>query len=162
RHRRHRLHRRRLQQDHHQHLRQRHGQLVPRALDPLAGHQHHALEEIAMSLRIRRTVLAAALTLASGAAFAQAQPPSAAPVRIDGAAAGAALARAAAAEYAKAKVALGVSGSAGGLSKLCRGEIDIANATRPINKAELAACKDSGTQFIELPVAMDAITVIVN
>jgi phosphate transport system substrate-binding protein len=59
-------------------------------------------------------------------------------------------------------VALGVSGSAGGLAKLCRGEIDIANSTRPIGKDELAVCKETGTQFIELPVAMDAITVIVN
>jgi phosphate transport system substrate-binding protein len=110
-----------------------------------------------MILTTGRTLLVLALALALPAL---AQAP--APIRIDGAAAGAALAKAAAAEFGKAKVALGVSGSAGGLLKLCRGEIDIAPATRPIAKDELAACKQGGTEFIELPVAMDAITVIVN
>src|SRR5438105_3510924 len=113
-----------------------------------------------MTLTTVRALLAATIAAFVGSTVAQA--PDGAPIRIDGAAAGGALAKAAAAQLGKAKVALGVSGSAGGLAKLCRGEIDVANSTRPIGKDELAACKETGTEFIELPVAMDAITVIVN
>lgn len=91
-----------------------------------------------------------------------AQNPDGELIRIDGAAAGAAIAKTAAAQFGKGKIALGVSGTAGGLGKLCRGEIDLANATRPIDKTEMAACQQAGIQFIELPIAMDAITVVVS
>jgi phosphate transport system substrate-binding protein len=38
----------------------------------------------------------------------------------------------------------------------------MANASRPINSRELKACAARGVTFIELPVAFDAITVVVN
>ncbi|MEI2766962.1 MAG: PstS family phosphate ABC transporter substrate-binding protein [Nitrosomonas sp.] len=60
------------------------------------------------------------------------------------------------------KVAMSISGSGGGLKKLCRGEIDIANASRPISKKELAECKSAKIQFIEIPVAFDALTVVIS
>lgn len=60
------------------------------------------------------------------------------------------------------KVAMDVSGSGGGLKKLCNGEIDIANASRPILKKELAECKNAKIQFLEIPIAFDAITVITS
>ena len=62
----------------------------------------------------------------------------------------------------KVKVTVGIAGTGGGFKKFCRGETDVSNASRPILKAEIDACKQSGIQFIELPVAYDAITVIVN
>ncbi|WP_090827398.1 PstS family phosphate ABC transporter substrate-binding protein [Nitrosovibrio tenuis] len=60
------------------------------------------------------------------------------------------------------KVTLGVSGTVGGFTKFCRGEIDIANASRPIQKNEMKACNKAGIQYVELPVAFDALTVVVN
>ena len=62
----------------------------------------------------------------------------------------------------KVKVTVGIAGTGGGFKKFCRGETDISNASRPILKAEIETCKQSGVQFIELPVAYDALTVIVN
>jgi phosphate transport system substrate-binding protein len=62
----------------------------------------------------------------------------------------------------KIKVTVGISGTGGGFKKFCRGETDISNASRPILKQEIEACKGSGVEFYELPVAYDALTVIVN
>lgn len=61
-----------------------------------------------------------------------------------------------------AKVTVGVSGTGGGFKKFCAGETDISNASRPILKKEMAACAAKGIRYIELPVAYDAITVVVN
>ena len=60
------------------------------------------------------------------------------------------------------KVTVGVSGTGGGFVKFCRGEIDIANASRPIRKKEIKACNKAGVQYVEMPVAFDALTVVVN
>ena len=62
----------------------------------------------------------------------------------------------------KVKVTVGIAGTGGGFKKFCRAETDISNASRPILKSEIEDCKKSGVQFIELPVAYDALTVIVN
>jgi phosphate transport system substrate-binding protein len=60
------------------------------------------------------------------------------------------------------KVTVGVSGTGGGFKKFCRGETDISNASRPITDKEKKDCADNGIEYIELPVAMDALTVVVN
>jgi phosphate transport system substrate-binding protein len=62
----------------------------------------------------------------------------------------------------KIKVTVGISGTGGGFKKFCRGETDVQNASRPILKKEMDACKEAGVQFIELPVAYDGLTVVVN
>lgn len=62
----------------------------------------------------------------------------------------------------KVKVTVGISGTGGGFKKFCRGETDVQNASRPILKKEMDACKEAGVQFIELPVAYDGLTVVVN
>lgn len=59
-------------------------------------------------------------------------------------------------------VTVGISGTGGGFKKFCRGETDIQNASRPILEKEMAACKEAGIEFIELPIAYDALTVVVN
>ena len=46
------------------------------------------------------------------------------------------------------KVTVGVSGTGGGFKKFARGEIDIADASRPISATEIAACQQSGVGFI--------------
>ena len=62
----------------------------------------------------------------------------------------------------KVRVTVGVSGTGGGFKKLCRGEIDIANASRPISVEEMEACRKAGIKYMELPVAFDALTVVIN
>lgn len=60
------------------------------------------------------------------------------------------------------RVTVGISGTGGGFKKFARGETDIANASRPILQQEIDDAKKNGIEFIELPVAFDALTVIVN
>lgn len=57
-----------------------------------------------------------------------------------------------------------MSGTGGGFKVLCRRgflRTDISSASRPITSAEMAACKASGVKYIELPIAFDALTVVV-
>ena len=60
------------------------------------------------------------------------------------------------------KVTVGVSGTGGGFKKFCRGDTVISNASRPIKPKEIEKCKAAGIDFIEIPVAYDAITIVVN
>jgi phosphate transport system substrate-binding protein len=60
------------------------------------------------------------------------------------------------------KVTVGISGTGGGFKKFCRGEIDISDASRPILKKEMEACAAAGIKYFELPVAFDALTVVIN
>jgi phosphate transport system substrate-binding protein len=62
----------------------------------------------------------------------------------------------------KLKVTVGISGTGGGFKKFCRGETDISDASRPITSKEIADCKEVGIDYIELPVAFDALTVVIN
>ena len=62
----------------------------------------------------------------------------------------------------KIEVQVGVSGTGGGFKKFCAGEIDISNASRPIQTEEMEACNKGGVRYIELPIAFDALTVVVN
>lgn len=57
---------------------------------------------------------------------------------------------------------VGFSGTVGGFEKFCRGETDINNASVPIPKAAMELCKSNKVPYIELPVAFDALTVVVN
>jgi phosphate transport system substrate-binding protein len=61
-----------------------------------------------------------------------------------------------------AQVTVGISGTGGGFKKFCRGETDVADASRPILKEEMEACKANNITYIELPVAFDALTVAVS
>jgi phosphate transport system substrate-binding protein len=60
------------------------------------------------------------------------------------------------------KVTVGIGGTGGGFKKFCRGEIDISDASRPIRVDERADCKKNSVEFIELPIALDALSVMVN
>ncbi|WP_407696502.1 PstS family phosphate ABC transporter substrate-binding protein [Steroidobacter denitrificans] len=88
-------------------------------------------------------------------------------VRIDGSSTVFPIAEAVAEEFQLARrgavrVTVGLSGTGGGFKKLCRGDADITNASRPILKGEMEACRASGERYLELPIAFDAITVAVN
>lgn len=60
------------------------------------------------------------------------------------------------------KATVGISGTGGGFKKFVRGEIDISNASRPILKEEMDQARANGIEYIELPIAFDALTVVVN
>jgi phosphate transport system substrate-binding protein len=62
----------------------------------------------------------------------------------------------------KVRVTVGMSGTGGGFKKFCRGETDMANASRPISSEEMEVCRKAGIKYIELPVAFDALTVVIN
>jgi phosphate transport system substrate-binding protein len=66
------------------------------------------------------------------------------------------------AEQSGVQVTVGVSGTGGGFERFCRGETDVSNASRAIEDDEAAACADRGIEYIELQVANDALTVVVN
>ena len=53
-------------------------------------------------------------------------------------------------------------GTGDGFAAFCEGDIDIADASRPINEEEAALCADAGIEFVELEVAFDGITVLTN
>lgn len=65
-------------------------------------------------------------------------------------------------ERGKTRVTVGISGTGGGFKKLCNGETDISNASRPIKPSEVELCRKKGIEYIELPVAYDGIAIIVN
>lgn len=86
-------------------------------------------------------------------------------VKIDGSSTVFPITEAIAEEFHKvnpARVTVGISGTGGGFEKFCQGETDISNASRKIKDIEKEACKQKGIEFIELPVAYDALTVIVH
>jgi phosphate transport system substrate-binding protein len=88
-------------------------------------------------------------------------------VKIDGSSTVFPVTEAVAEDFQKAKkqqvkVTVGISGTGGGFKKFCRGETDISNASRPILKKEMDDCKAAGIEYIELPVAFDALTVVVH
>ncbi|MDJ1184254.1 PstS family phosphate ABC transporter substrate-binding protein [Roseofilum casamattae] len=65
-------------------------------------------------------------------------------------------------DRASVEVNVEFSGTGGGFEKFCAGQTAINNASRPINLQEMAACKEGKVSYIELPIAFDAITVVVN
>jgi phosphate transport system substrate-binding protein len=112
-------------------------------------------------MTILRSIAAASL-LAGISVTAQAQL-----IKIDGSSTVYPITEAVAEEFQKAKkgairVTVGISGTGGGFKKFCRGETDISNASRPITKREMADCKQAGIAYLEMPVAYDALTVVIN
>lgn len=88
-------------------------------------------------------------------------------IKIDGSSTVFPITEAVAEEFQKAKqgqvkATVGISGTGGGFKKFVRGEIDIADASRPILGEEMAQAKANGIEYIELPIAFDALTVVVS
>lgn len=60
------------------------------------------------------------------------------------------------------RVTVGVSGTGGGFKKFAAGEIDINDASRPIKDSEAAEAQAQGIEYLEIPVAYDGLSIIVN
>jgi phosphate transport system substrate-binding protein len=65
-------------------------------------------------------------------------------------------------EEPNVRVTVGTSGTGGGFERFCRGETDLSNASRPVKDEEAAMCKKSGVELLELQVANDGISIVVN
>ncbi len=87
-------------------------------------------------------------------------------VRVDGSSTVAPLSTVAAEMFQEAgpgvQVTVGTSGTGGGFEKFCAGETDVSNASRPITDDERSMCAENGIAFVELQLANDALTVVVN
>jgi len=113
-----------------------------------------------MSKLSKLTLLAAASALLPFAAQAQV-------IKIDGSSTVYPITEGVAEDFQKLKknaikVTVGISGTGGGFKKFCRGETDIQDASRPILDKEMNDCRAAGVEYIELPVAFDALTVVMN
>jgi phosphate transport system substrate-binding protein len=62
----------------------------------------------------------------------------------------------------RVRVTVGVSGTGGGFKKFLAGETDINDASRPIKSSEIATAKENGVEYLEIPVAFDGLSVVVN
>jgi phosphate transport system substrate-binding protein len=118
-----------------------------------------------MKLKTQLSLVAAAIAATGGIAVPV--PAAAQVVKIDGSSTVFPVTEAVAEDFQKAKkgaikVTVGISGTGGGFKKFCRGETDISNASRPILKKEMEDCKAAGIEYFELPVAFDALTVVVH
>ena len=66
-------------------------------------------------------------------------------------------------ENPDARVTVGEAGTGGGFEKFCAGEIDIADASRPIDaKEEAPVCKENGIKYAEVQVANDGVAIVTN
>lgn len=120
-----------------------------------------------MNRTTRALVLAAGVGLTSVAFAAGCGWGERSSIRIDGSSTVFPITEAVAEEFAHVeravRVNVGFSGTGGGLERFCRGEIQISNASRPIKEDEIAACAEEGiTDIVEVQVAIDALTVMVN
>ena len=60
------------------------------------------------------------------------------------------------------RAVVGISGTGGGFKKFCANETVISDASRPIKQKEVDLCAAAGIDYIELPVAIDGLSVLVN
>ncbi|MEI7430862.1 MAG: substrate-binding domain-containing protein, partial [Betaproteobacteria bacterium] len=116
-------------------------------------------------MKIAKYAAAATLVLAavSASSLVQAQ----ALVKVDGSSTVYPITEAVAEDFQKSKknsirVTVGISGTGGGFKKFCRGETDVSDASRPITKKEMEDCNAAGVEYMEFPIAYDALTVVIH
>jgi phosphate transport system substrate-binding protein len=87
-------------------------------------------------------------------------------VAIDGSSTTYGLTMAVAEEYMKVRpqgrISIAVKGTGGGFTQLCAGLISMVGASRVISDQEITLCKKNGIEFLELPIAMDGLAIVVN
>ncbi|MNI03312.1 Phosphate-binding protein PstS precursor [compost metagenome] len=122
------------------------------------------------------TVSACGKTETGGSAASTAPSSSASPtaaakklagdIRIDGSSTVFPISQAIAEEFMKAnkdvKITVGESGSGNGIKKLIGGEIEIADSSRKMKEQEITDLKAKNLDMVEMPIAYDGITVVVN
>lgn len=133
------------------------------------------LSQLSKTSKTRAFAVAAVFALAACSAPTQttssspqagSASPAAAAIKMDGSSTGYPISDAVAKAFKQANPTVAVesafSGTTGGFKKFCAGETQISNASRPISTEEIAACREAGVRFLEMPVAFDALTVAIN
>jgi phosphate transport system substrate-binding protein len=63
----------------------------------------------------------------------------------------------------RVQISIGGAGTSDGFEAFCAGNTQISDASRPISQEdEVPLCEENGVEFIELPVALDGLSVVVN
>jgi phosphate transport system substrate-binding protein len=110
------------------------------------------------------TRLGLGFALAAAACASEGPPPP--PIVIDGSSTLHPITKQAADQFRKKhprqEIVVGATSTGAGLKRFCAGELDLADASRPISADEQAACQKNGVAFLEVPIAYDAISVIVH
>ena len=87
-------------------------------------------------------------------------------IRIDGSSTVEPVAQAAVELFAESApdvdISVGGVGTGDGFEKFCRGELQISDASRPIEKDEFDKCKAKGIKPVEVQVGIDGLSVVVN
>jgi len=65
-------------------------------------------------------------------------------------------------EHSAVRVSVGTSGTGGGFKRFIAGETAISNASRPIKDKEAEDAKANGIEYLELTVAYDGLSIVVN
>lgn len=60
------------------------------------------------------------------------------------------------------RLTVGFSGTGGGFQRFCNGELDLTGASRPIRESEMELCAENGIEYVEIPIALDGLSVVVN
>lgn len=107
-----------------------------------------------------------AATLMAGTVYAAPAEQFSGTIRIDGSSTVYPITEAVAEEFRsvqpKVNVTVGISGTGGGFKKFATNETDISNASRPIKAVEVELAAKNNVEYIELPVAYDALTVVIH
>lgn len=132
---------------------------------PGAGGSRASPAGVLLKTDFRRPVILALLLLPGGCGFEGGEGLRG-HVTIDGSSTVYPIAEAASEEFQmenpRVLVALGRSGTGGGFQRFCRGETDMATASREMTEGEELRCASNGIRFLEIPVALDGVSVIVN
>ncbi len=120
-----------------------------------------------MKAQIRHGVVAVALLgLVSGCTTSSQAQLLAKPITIDGSSTVYPITKTMVEDYQKANsqvdIKLAFSGTGGGFKKFCLGQTSINNASRPIAAKEMQACRQGSIPYLEVPVAYDALTIVVH
>jgi phosphate transport system substrate-binding protein len=106
------------------------------------------------------TILAASPALAQGSEHLRGR------IEIDGSSTVYPISEAIASEFRNhfpnVNVTVAISGTGGGFKRFAVGETDISDASRPIKPNEYKKAAEYGVDFIELPVALDGLSIVVN
>jgi phosphate transport system substrate-binding protein len=65
-------------------------------------------------------------------------------------------------EAPQVRATVGVSGTGGGFKRFLAGETDINDASRPISESEKALAMTNGIEYLEIAVAYDGLSIVVN
>lgn len=119
-----------------------------------------------MKQKAMRAFLLAVLSIAGLTFLVHGQRQISGNIKIDGSSTVYLLTEAVAEEFQRinprVRVTVGISGTGGGFKKFSRSEVDLIGASRPIRAVEEEACRKNKIAYIELPIAYDAIAVVVN